>query len=90
VAAHECNDRIAYLKEFRQKVRGVLDGSLPASDVASYSYGDLDGNQSTHRRGPDYFWNLLEKIDKKIDELEQRASGAGIRTHGMNRYGGGL
>jgi hypothetical protein len=87
---NETADRLAYLKALRVKVRGVLDGSIDAAEIANYSFSDSDGTQSTARRDPKSLWELLEKIDTEIDKLEQRLHGGGIRTFGMNRYGPGL
>jgi hypothetical protein len=91
MAQTELQDRLAYLKSLRVKVRGVLDGSIDAAEIDSYSFGDSDGNQSAKRRDPKSLWELLEKIDSEIENLQQRIyGGGGIRTFGTNRYGIGL
>ena len=75
-------DRLEWLKEFRGKIRGVIDGSLDSATLASYSYSDADGSQSTTRRSPKELWDLLQEVEDEIENLERITAGGGVRTFG--------
>jgi hypothetical protein len=83
----EGQNRLAYLKELRIKIRGVLDGSIDAAAIQNYAFSDSDGSQSAHRRSPEELWDFLQKVENEIAALESRLHGGGIRTFGMRRFG---
>jgi hypothetical protein len=78
----ETADRLSYLKSLRLKIRAALDGSMSQAGTASYSISDSDGSQSLTRRSPKELWEMLEKVEAEITEIERSLSGGGIRTFG--------
>jgi hypothetical protein len=73
-------ERLAYLKSLRLKIRAALDGSVGNAGTASYTINDSDGSQSLTWRSPKELWDMLQSVDTEIADLERRLSGGGIRT----------
>jgi len=75
------------LRGLRGKIIGVMSGSVDASEIESFTYGDADGSQSVKRRSPNDLMKWLDDVDKKIALLERSLRGGGLRTFSTNRYG---
>jgi len=79
-------EELTSLRKLRGLILGVMEGSVDASAIENYSYGDADGTQSVKRRDPASLMKWLDQVDKKIDMLESSLRGGGMRTFSTHRY----
>jgi hypothetical protein len=80
-------EELKKLKELRAKIISALDGAVENFEIESYSFGDGDGNQNVRRRSPKELMQTLDELDKKIEALERKMQGGGIRSFGTDRHG---
>ena len=80
-------EELRELKALRIKIITTMSDAADAATLESYSFSDGNGSQSTKRRNPKDLMSWLDEVDKKIDTLERKLQGGGIRTFSTNRYG---
>ena len=83
----EINKRIAYYSRLRDKTLAALEALTENGEVESYGFSDGNGNQNVHRRKISELQKALMDYENKIDILQRKLQGGGLRTFSTNRYG---